>query len=114
MKMVSLRAPKSDGDTQQPAMAESPENEGVAVHLDHHHLTKLGLGGSLKSGDDVEFNGRGKVERSETRTDKDGERHSATLRFHKGSVEHEGDIDDPRAGLKGEIVKNVEKAELVK
>jgi hypothetical protein len=43
MKMVSLRAPKDDSDTQPLSVAERPENESVALHLDHHHLTKMGL-----------------------------------------------------------------------
>jgi hypothetical protein len=48
-----------------------PANEFVSVNLDHHHLWKLGY---VKSGRQVAFRGRGAVERSETRSTKDGER----------------------------------------
>jgi len=44
--------------------------------------------GRLKSGHPVAFHGRGVVERSESRSTDEGERHSATLRLHHGAVEH--------------------------
>ena len=110
MKMVSLKRPKSDGDKDGSQISAAyPGDDGVSVHLDHHHLTKLGVGGNLKSGDKVEFAGRGHVEHSSTTTDKDGERHSATVRLHRGALEHDGaerDNDSERGELRNEITKN--------
>src|SRR6185312_4671905 len=111
-KLVSLK--RSKNAAERPPIGKIngayPDDEGVAIHLDHDHLTKLGVGGSLKSGDKVGFSGAGKVERSETRTDKDGERHSATIRLHRGSVDHDASRDDQREELRGEIAKNAEAA----
>lgn len=116
-KMVSLKRSKADREKDALRPIEGgvyPEDEGPAINLEHHHLAKLGLGGSLKSGDDVEFLGRGKVERSETRTDKDGERHSATIRLHRGAVDHEPaerDNEGERGELRSELAKNVAASE---
>ena len=64
----------------------------MTVNLDHQHLMNMkGSDGELmglpylKSGNDVEFAGRKIVERSETRSTPEGERHSATLRLQKGA-----------------------------
>lgn len=106
-RMVSLKSkPREKGSE----IAQYPgDDDGVSVHLDHDHLTKLGVGGNLKSGDKVEFAGRGHVEHSSTTTDKDGERHSATIRLHKGTLDHdpaERDNENERAELRNEITKN--------
>ncbi len=66
-----------------------PEDDGARFELDHHHLTRMGINGDLKSGDSVHFTGHGTVERSESRSTPDGEKHSATVRFHRGGVDHE-------------------------
>ncbi len=114
-KMVSLKRPKSDKQETSgvsPKDFVNPEDEGVAVNLQHHHLMKLKgtdgqpLAGKMKSGNRVSFSGEGTVERSESRSGKDGERHSATLRLHKGAIEHEPDADDERGDLRTEIAKN--------
>ncbi len=114
-KMVSLKRPKSDKQETAGVPKNDfvhPEDEGVAVNLDHHHLMKLKGGdgapiaGKMKSGHRVSFSGEGTVERSETRSGKDGERHSATLRLHKGAIEHEPDADDEREDLRTEIARN--------
>ena len=123
VKMVSLKKSAADR-REEKATLGSPdvpyvpaEDEGVTVNLDHHHLMNLKgsdgepIAGRMKSGNDIEFHGRGTVERSETRSTKDGERHSATLRMHRGAVEHEADQDGEREGLKNEIAKNVGKME---
>lgn len=115
VKMVSFKKSAADRDEEKTALGEGglatvpAENEGVHVNLDHHHLKKLGVDGDLRGGDDVEFHGRGKVERSETHSGPDGDRHSATLRLHKGAIEHdlgERDRGDERGKLRGEIEKN--------
>jgi len=117
-KMVSLKKSAADRRTEKDALGEtaavvdeSPEHEGIAVHLEHHHLMKLGVGGALKSGHKVELHGAGTVERSETRSTKDGERHSATIRLHKGAIEHEADRDEERDNLRSEIAKNTDAME---
>ena len=110
-KMVNLKRPKSDRKGDGAEVAAYPGDDGVSVHLDHHHLTKLGVGGALKSGDQVEFVGRGHVEHSSTTTDKEGERHSATIRLHKGALEHEPAKDEERDELKGELAKNYDAAD---
>lgn len=88
-----------------------PEDDGARFELDHHHLTKMGLDGDLKSGDDVHFHGHGTVERSETRSSPEGERHSATIRFHKGGVDHEPQDRDEaaRSDIRSDIGKAAEK-----
>lgn len=110
-RMVSLKRSKSEskGDA-----VPSGDNDGISVHLDHHHLTKLGVGGNLKSGDQVDFAGRGHVEHSSTTTDKDGERHSATVRLHKGTLDHEAqerDGEGERGQLRSELMATHEKSE---
>lgn len=120
VKMVSLKKSAADRRAEKDAMGSSDvvsvpaENEGVTVNLDHHHLMNMGVGGGMKSGHKVAFNGTGTVERSETRSGKDGDRHSATLRLDKGGMEHEGDKAEPRAELKGELRKAVEGSERAK
>jgi hypothetical protein len=96
--MVSLRRPPADLKKQRermngpPTPYTSPDDQGLRIDLEHHHLMALKgadgqpIGGSLKSGDAVGFQGMGKVERSESRSTPDGERHSATVRLHRGTV----------------------------
>lgn len=123
VKMHNLRRTAADVKAEKSALGEKrgkgksetgdmsvyvpPEDEGARFELEHHHLTKMGLGGDLKSGDTVHFHGHGTVEKSETRSSPDGDRHSATVRFHHGGVEHEArDRDgDARADLRNEIAK---------
>lgn len=119
-RMVSLKKPnadKKDEMAEAPRDFINPDDDGVRVELDHHHLMKMKDGdgepiaGRLKSGHQVEFRGSGVVERSETRSGKDGDQHSATIRMHKGSLEHEPDADEERAGLRNEISRNTEASE---
>lgn len=122
-KMVSLKKSAADRRAEKDALGSRDipyvpaEDQGVTVNLDHHHLMNLKgsdgepLAGRMKSGNDVEFHGRGTVERSETRSTPEGERHSATLRLSKGAIEHEPSSDDERTELKGEIAKNYADAE---
>jgi hypothetical protein len=96
VKMIDLRRTVDDVKEEKSALGEKseapyvpPEDDGARFDLDHHHLTKMGVGGDLKSGDSLIFNGRGTVERSESRSTPDGDRHSATIRFHRGGVDHQ-------------------------
>ena len=116
VKMVSLKKTAAERRAEKDALGEAStarpltEDEGVTVHLDHHHLMKMGVGGGMKSGHDVEFHGKGTVERSETRSTPEGERHSATLKLHRGALEHEPErgtaSDEDRAGIKGDLEKS--------
>ena len=119
-RMVSLKRPKGDADKEKlsvPAEYHNPGDDGPSMNLEHHHLMKMKDGdgepiaGRLKSGHQVEFHGTGVVERSETRSGKDGDQHSATIRMHKGSLEHEPDADEERADLRNEITRNTEASE---
>jgi hypothetical protein len=104
VKVVSLRKTAADKAAEKKAMGtsigayEGPDNDGVSVHLDHDHLTKMGHYGNLKSGDKVEVMARGHVESSESRSGKDGEKHSARIRLTHMGVDHKGtdDRDDMR------------------
>lgn len=91
----------------------APEDEGARFELDHHHLTKMGVGGNLKSGDTVHFQGHGTVERSETRSSPEGDRHSASVRFQNGSVDHEAKADKgaERSALRSDLENAHGKAE---
>jgi hypothetical protein len=89
-----------------------PEDDGARFELQHHHLTKMGLNGSLKSGDGVHFTGQGTVEKSETRSSPEGDRHSATIRFHKGAVDHDakGEEAEGKKGLRSDLETAHDKA----
>lgn len=117
-KMVSLKKSAADRRAEKDAMGSRDvvsvpaENEGVTVNLDHHHLMNMGVGGGMKSGHKVSFNGTGTVERSESRSTPEGERHSATLRLDRGGIEHEGDeAEEERGEIKTEIMSAHDKAE---
>lgn len=123
VKMHNLRRTKADVDAEKKAMGRGkgkdaevavyvpPEDEGARFELEHYHLTKMGVNGDLKSGDTVHFHGHGTVERSETRSSPEGDRHSATIRFHKGGVDHEAaDRDgDARADIRKDVAMAAEK-----
>ncbi len=114
VKMVNLKKSKSDskveksaeGMLQNPAM--SPDDAGLRLDLDHHHLEKLGVG-NMDHGDKVHFEGHGVVERSESHS-QDGEaHHSATVRFHKGGMDHEQPRGEPgrdKTEIRGDLEKS--------
>lgn len=115
VKMVSMNKTPADRAAEKKAMGESasgmPQNdedrEGPTLHLEHHHLKNMGVGGGLKSGDKVRFEGEGHVEESESRMRGGEARHSARIRMKRMGVEAKsprGD-EDERAGLKNDIQK---------
>ena len=63
-KMVSLKKTAAERRAEKDALGETSvfatpgEDEGVTVHLDHHQLMHMGVGGDMKSGHDVEFHPR--------------------------------------------------------
>lgn len=103
MPMQSLKRPPADLKKQRermnapPTPYTSPDDQGVSVNFEHHHLMALKgadgqpIAGRMKSGHRVSFAGQGIVERSESRSTPDGERHEATIRLHRGEVTHKGD-----------------------
>ena len=122
VKMHDLRRTKADVAAEKKALGGEnkavdhympPEDDGVRVDLEHHHLMKLGVGGGMKSGQEIEFHGKGTVEKSETRSTPEGERHSATVRVHHGNVDGEfksGDGEERKA-LRSDLEKAHGKAE---
>jgi hypothetical protein len=100
VKVVSLKKSAADKAADKKAMGtaigsyEGPESDGVSVHLDHDHLTKMGVHGNLKSGDKVEYGGHGHVESSRTESHRGGEKHSATIRMTHMGVSLKGGEDD--------------------
>ena len=116
MKVVSLKKSSAEKKSDKESgmiMPYDDEHGGVSVHLSHHHLKKMGLDGSLKSGHKVKFRGHGHVEESESRSDKGGERYHARLRLtHAGAergADSDGDFDDKAAERKGRR-KDIESA----
>lgn len=110
VKMVNLRRTKTEKKAVSKAMGEAvpaQADEGdMRVHLDHHHLTKMGMDGALKSGDKVRMHGEGTVESSSTRSEGGEDRHSATLRLHRGGVEQydDGERDAKNRGdIRGDL-----------
>ena len=62
VKMVRLEKTASDRRAEKDALGEPgiasvvPDGDsGISIHLDHHHLEKMGIGGDLKSGGKVEL-----------------------------------------------------------
>jgi hypothetical protein len=116
MKVVPLKKSKAELEADKEAdgyaaPVGSPDNEGLSLRLEHHHLKKLGINGDMKSGHTFELQGRGTVEESESRSGKDGERHSARLRLTHAGVTHEGDEAEGRTGLKEDVAKAFEGSE---
>lgn len=116
VKVVALKKTAADRKADEeangyPGDDQSPDNEGISIRLEHHHLKKMGIDGAMKSGHTFRIEGHGHVEESESRSGKGGERHSARLRLTHAGVEHEGDEDEGRAGLKEDVNKAFEGSE---
>jgi hypothetical protein len=118
VKMVSLKKSAADRRAEKDALGSKDvpyvpaEDKGVMVNLDHHHLMNMGVGGGMKSGHKVTFHGTGTVERSESRSTPQGEKHSATLRLDRGGIEHEpAEGEEERGEIKTEIMSAHDKSE---
>ena len=114
VKMVNLKKSKSDKKVEGDALghvqnaAMSPDDVGLRLDLDHHHLEKLGVG-NMDHGDKVHFEGHGVVERAESHSDGGEARHSATVRFHKGGMDHEQPRGEPtrdKTEIRGDLEKS--------
>lgn len=110
MKMKSMKEAKADKEAEATAMGqrgngayEQPDNEGVDVHLEHHHLAKLQMTEPLDHGTPVSLQGDGHVKEWHTSEGPDGEpRHRATITMTRLGAEHDAATDD-RGGLRGDI-----------
>jgi len=114
VKMVKLdrsaneRKAEAHGGADYPTSVagNSEDHDGPTLHLDHHHLKKMGLdAGKMKHGDPIEFHGKGHVEHASVDSGEGGERHSARIRMTHGGAEHEGSDDDDRGEIRGAIEK---------
>lgn len=112
-KMSSMNKSAADKRAEKDTLGEagsaiaqnSEDHDGPVVHLDHHHLKNMKVGGGLKSGHKVTIMAEGHVESADTRSDKSGDKHSARIRIHRMGMEHEGEKGEERADLRNEIEK---------
>ena len=122
VKMVNLARTKAEVAAENRSLGQPgeianvpAEDEGVTVHLGHHHLKKLKVEGGFQAGDKVTFHGDGVVHHAESRATKDGDRHSATLRLSRGALEreesHERGEEADRADIRRGLTSAYDKAE---
>jgi hypothetical protein len=115
-KMVNLRKTATQRKAEEKSSGKAlsvPDSEGeMMIHLDPHHVSKMGLAdGTLKGGDKVSFQGEGRVHSVSSTSDGDGdERHHVTLALHKGGVEHYPEDGERDAGARQDIRKDLSKA----
>lgn len=117
-RMVSLTKTAAERKAEKAAREAGPstspyegDDGGISVHLDHDHLTKMGVGGELKNGHKVNFSGEGHVEMAESRSTPQGDQHSARVRLTKGKMEHEAPEDDQgESDIHGDLSKSYDKA----
>jgi hypothetical protein len=114
VNMVSLKKTKSDKKSENSALgmvqsaAMSPDDAGLRLDLDHHHLEKLGVS-DMDHGDKVHFEGHGVVEKAESHSVNGEARHSATVRFHRGGMDHEQPRGEPtrdKTAIRGDLEKS--------
>lgn len=98
MRVVSLKKSASDKKADKESGLSFPgtDEDGVSVHLSHHHLQKMGVEGNLTPGRKVKLRGHGHVQSAE----KDG--HARLVLTHAGMDGHgEPDADDMKTERKG-------------
>lgn len=117
-KMVALKRSKSERDEMKEGMARrnGPNDNYAAgepeMHLENHHMEKMGLTEPLPAGHKVMFHGEGEVSSSSSHDGPEGARHSMSIRFHKGAMEHdESDEKEERGQVRGELEKNMKASE---
>lgn len=93
--------------------ANAEDKDGPVLHLDHHHLNRMGAG-ELRGGDRIAFHGEGEVEHASTETSDRGERRSARIRMNHGAMEHDGEREGGKKELRNEIEAIHGKAEAAK
>jgi hypothetical protein len=111
MKMVSLKRSKADREAEKNAGAEpstiDDSRDGADLHLEDHHMEKMGISPTLPHGHPITLHAEGVVHRSS-----DGpEGGRMTIRVHKAGAEYDEPRDERESGLRGEIEKNTEESE---
>lgn len=106
-KMVALKRSAADKRAHEERhgypMSES-DQEGPSVHLDPHHLDKMGVDQELPHGHEIQM--KGYVERHETGHDQGEPTGQMRVRVtHAGTDQPEAD----HGSLRGELAKNTEK-----
>ena len=112
----SLKKTKADIKAREEAMGEPGEIEaspGVDLHLDDHHLEKLGLPKDLPHGHEVELHFRGHVHRSTHEEGPEGESGRTHLKLTHGKVVKgaEHDATEPVSDLREELEHNHDESE---
>ena len=110
MKVVALKKSAADKkqDKENGFSYPGSEEDGVSVHLSHHHLQKMGVEGNLTPGRKVKLRGHGHIQSAE----KDG--HARLVLTHAGMDHHEPDADDKpdeRKGRRSDIEKAYSESE---
>lgn len=114
VKMVSLKCTDADYRAESNALGIPGTLNGpdaFDVHMDHHHLKKLGLDGPLPHGHEITLHAKGELVGSHMH-DVDGEpRNSATFRFHHAGVEHEAPTGDGHSDIRQDLGNSFERSE---
>jgi hypothetical protein len=110
VKMVSMKETKTERKADDKSLAGAPlaANDGVMLHLEHHHLAHMGIDGTLPHGTAINFAGKGEVRSSGTHNGPDGPRHHMTIALHKAGMEEADGPDDKRDALRGDIARATE------
>lgn len=111
MKMVSLKRSKADKDASKDAgaMPSSIDDsaDGADLHLEDHHMEKMGISPTLPHGHPITLHADGTVHRSS-----DGpEGGRMSIRIHKAGADWEEPAEEKEKSLRGEIEKNTEQSE---
>lgn len=117
MKMTSLKKSNAERKDEKNERGFSlpegaPEHDGVSIHLEPHHLEKMGLAGKMEHGDSFELKGRGYVHKAENSSDESGEHHRAHLIMTHGGIEHEShNPETERDDMRRDVGRAVDEAE---
>lgn len=107
MKVVKLKVPAAEKKNERAGGFNiDGDDQGVFVHLAHHHLKRMGVDGQLTPGQKVKFKGHGHVHSAE----KDGP--ARLMLTHAGMEHSEPDADDKpneREGRRSDIEAAYEK-----
>ena len=113
VKMVSLDKSAADKRAEKDAMGSRDvidvpaEDRGLTVNLDHHHLKNMGVEDGLKTGNKVQFSGRGEVGGTSSEPDASGVvKHRATIHLHRGAMEYTDEPRDDKTAIKGDLEKS--------
>lgn len=107
VKMVSLKRTEAERKVEEKGGAGITHGdlggEGIHIHLQDHHVKKLGLHGNVESGRHVTVHGKGKVVDSHT-TDRDGKkRKSLTIHLHEMGIDHGETAEEEHKERKADV-----------